>query len=287
MLLLLFFILGCKKKGAIEPQPSNTQTTTQKVTYNGSQKDNQYLTKIISTFQNYSYLQKDSLMIIYDSNMKVVNTINYQFRSGYSNATNRFIKKYETTFNYDSKGNLTDCKTIDLEYQFTATFKFEYDETTNKLNKVDGAYHSGNYSEFITKLEDTDKGFNQLRNGFSRVENTFIGENLSKYFEKDSPITFEYQGYSSTKLSPFYALPSNMQKVFYCTENVIQIFNFSIEHLNIMSKNVPSKIISSGAMNTTIDLNSTTNQSGYVTEISIGDTSSSLFRKFNFSYNNK
>ncbi|MFY7908931.1 MAG: hypothetical protein ACOVO2_05245 [Emticicia sp.] len=284
---LLLCILGCKKKQAAEPQPTGITTTVQKVSYNGPQKDNQYLTKIISTFKNYSYLQKDSLLVNYDVNKKIVNTTNYQFRSGSSSAINRFIKKYETTFNYDSKGNLTDCKTIDLEYQFTATFKFEYDEATNKLNKVNGAYQSGNYSEFITKLEDTDKGFNQLRNGFLRVENTFIDENLSKYFEKDSPITFEYQGYSATKLSPFYALPTNMQKVFYCTENIIQIFNFSIEHLNIMSKNVPSKIISSGTMNTTIDLSCTANQAGYVTEISIGDTSSSFYRKFNFSYNNK
>lgn len=283
-LLLLFFIIGCKIKDTTEPQP--TDTKTQKIVYNGTQKDKQYLTKIISIFQNYSYLQKDSLIISYDLNKKIVNTVNYQFRSGFSGATNRFIKKYETTFNYDSKGNLIDCKTIDLEYQFNATFKFEYDDTTNKLNKVNAAYQSGNYSEFITKLEDTDKGFNQLRNGFLRVENTFIDENLSKYFEKDSPITFQYQGYNLAKLSPFYALPLNMQKVFYCTENVIQIFNFSIEHLNIMSKNVPSKIISSGAMNTTIDLNSTTNQAGYVTEISIGDTSTSLYKKFKFSYNN-
>lgn len=284
---LLFFFLSCKKKESTDPQPTNSNPAIQKIKYNGSQKDNQYLTKIISTYQNYGYLQKDSLVISYDANKKIVNTTNYQLRAGYSGTNNSFIKKYETVFNYDGNGNLTDCKTTDSEYQYSSTFKFEYDESTNKLNKVNAAYQSGNYSEFITKLEDTDKGFNQLRNGFLRVENTFIGENLSKYFEKDSPITFEYQGYSSTKLSPFYALPSNMQKVFYCTENVIQIFNFSIEHLNIMSKNVPSKIISSGAVNTTIDLNSTTNQAGYVTEISIGDTSSSLYRKFNFSYNNK
>lgn len=284
---LLFFILSCKKKEPAEPQPTSSIPVTQKIVYNGSQKDNQYLTKIISIYQNYDYSQKDSLVISYDANKKIVNTTNYQLRAGYSGTNNSFIKKYETVFNYDGKGNLTDCKTTDSEYKYSSTFKFEYDESTNKLNKVNAAYQSGNYSEFISKIEDTEKGFNQLRNGFLRVENTFIDENLSKYVEKDSPITFEYQGYNSSKLSPFYALPTNMQKVFYCTDNSFQFFNFSIEHLNIMSKHVPSKIISSGAMNTTIDLNTIANQAGYITELSIGDTSSSLYRKFKFSYNNK